>query len=183
MISIPETTLPEPFPPQQIRRIFAAGEVLFLVDPERLDQLGGASLLPQLSARTGQRALAGGAVIPAIGLEPGHYTVLVRSTATEAAMMPLSHLVFSTGFVLGTATGALEVWSGDRLSPEPSRAESPERRIAVTPGWYGVTVAAGIRQDDDGNDTQEWVCCFLLDPQPAPPSFTADLTATLSFFG
>jgi hypothetical protein len=186
-MSIPEGALPAYFPPQERARVFAAGEVLFLVDPTRLTDLGGTHLLRHLALddrRGGNRkVLAEGAVAPAIGLEPGYYTVMVRSTDTEAAMVPLSHIAFSVGFVVGTETGELEIWSGDRLTPDDARAEGANRSMKVSPGWYGVTVVAGIRMDDQGDDTEEWVCCFLLEPRSAQPELLGDMTKVLSFFG
>ena len=121
--------------------------------------------------------------------------------------------------------------NGDRLTPwnpgtpPPSRTPMPltnfERSIQVSPGWYAVTVVAGLlespeaeepiaqsrdeeyefNQDTWDEDTQthrpkrrpfrprqveqeeQWICSFLLDPQPEKPAFTADLTKSLNLFG
>jgi hypothetical protein len=176
---------PRYFPPRELKRVFATGEVLFLLDPARLAELGGTPLLRSLAnpVRHGAdpSALTQGVVVPAIGLEPGFFTVLVRSTGTDTAMLPLSHLVFSTGFVLGTVTGELELWSGDHLALDSRQL--PRRPVQVSPGWYRVTVAAGIRLDGEGAETEESICCFLLDPTPTQPEFAGDITQTLGFFG
>lgn len=183
-MSVPEGALPAYFAPQQVGRVFAAGEVLFLVDTTRLGELGGTSAVRNLGTeRRPSPALVAGAVVPAIGLEPGYYTVLVRSTETEGAMMPLAQIVFSAGFVLGTETGELAIWSADQVSGASREETTAARLMHVTPGWYSVTVVAGVRLDDDGAETEEWVLCFLLDPQSSQPEFTGDVAKTLGFFG
>ncbi|QHN02453.1 hypothetical protein FTO74_03005 [Granulicella sp. WH15] len=186
--TVPEGTIPAFFAPQELRRVFAAGEVLFLADAARLEALGGDRLLRELVAgdrRRTPQALAEGAAVPAIGLEPGYYTVMARSTETEGAMALLSNIVFSAGFILGTASGELQLWSGDRVAPDrdAERGEAVDRRITVTPGWYRVTVVAGIRLDDEGEETREWVCCFLLEPSAAQPEPLGDMSKTLGLFG
>ena len=153
-------TPPDFFPPRQERNFFAAQSALFLVDPARLvDEAGthilGKDLLPRIHQKPlGDRLYAAGTMVPALGLELGFYTVDIRSTATEAAPIPLTHIVFSTGFVLGTETGRLMLCNGDRLTPwnpgtpPPSRTPMPltnfERPVEVSPGWYGVTVVVGL---------------------------------------
>ncbi len=190
---------PAYFAEQATHGFYAARNGLFLIDPARLEAHLGrdvrdTQLLESFTrSGRGQEICAQGLVVPAFGVEAGFYTVLVRSTETEDAFTPLTHLVYATGFVLGTATGDLLVCNTDWLSrteatrsaedPELRRA-SPEQRAArpvhVTPGWYSVTVVAGIREEE--GDGEGWVCAFLLDPQPAQPEFLGDLSKTLSFF-
>jgi hypothetical protein len=153
---------PAYFAPRQVRGFFAARSALFLVDPERLldvagNHILGKDLIPRIHNKPlGERVYAAGALVPALGLETGYYTVDVRSTATEASPLALTHIVFSSGFVLGTETGKLILANGDRLTPwspgtaPPSRTPRPlgeyERGIEVSPGWYSVTVVAGIAE-------------------------------------
>jgi hypothetical protein len=189
------------FEPVAIARFFAAGNALFLIDPARLlatyGETTGSNLLHRLTATgDGNNAFASGIAVPALGVEAGHYTVLVRSTATEEAMIPLTHIVYSTAFVLGTETGDLLLCNAERLADwrpghaPDTRLQLPlsgfERPVHVAPGWYSVTVVAGIRQTQehavtaDGNE--EWVCAFLLDPCAEQPVFAADLKQNLNFF-
>ncbi|SNT33089.1 hypothetical protein SAMN05421770_107235 [Granulicella rosea] len=184
------------FEPQELRRLFAAGEAIFLVDAARLQEFRGDSDRPLLNdllpgAARGARWYAEGAIVPAFGVERGFYTVLVRSTETEGAMTPLSHIAFSTGFVLGTETGELLVANAERLENWQSEGarivldgqDAGERRgVRVAPGWYGVTVVAGIRDNDESGD-EEWVVCFLLEPQAEQPEFFADTKKSLNVFG
>ena len=232
---MPIPTQPAYFPPLQEKYFFAAQSALFLIDPARLlDEAGthimGKDLLPRIHQKPlGDRLYATGTMVPALGLELGFYTVDIRSTATESAPIPLTHIVFSTGFVLGTETGHLMLANGDRLTPwnpgtpPPSRTPMPltnfERPIEVSPGWYTVTVVVGLlespeaeeptsqatedyefNQDTWDEDTQthrkrrpfrpkqaeqeeQWICSFLLDPQPEKPTFAADLKKSLNLFG
>jgi hypothetical protein len=180
---------PAPFPPRQATNFFSGQGAFFLIDPTRLEEaapnLGETDLLKALtSTRLGPILYEAGVVVPALGMEPGFYTVDVRSTATEDAPLPLTHLVYSTGFVLGTETGTLLLGNTDRLQHwnpgaiPPSRVSLPitgfERTIEVSPGWYTVTVVVGLRDvevetfedplpdHDDGYD-------FNQDPdQPTP---------------
>ena len=155
-----------------------------------MSDVAGSDLIKTLTRKSyAHEAYRQGAIVPALGVEQGHYTVHVRSTATEGEQLPLSHILFSTGFVLGTATGKLLLCNTDRLQnwtpgslPE-DREEHPlssyERTIEVSPGWYSVTVVVGVLESERGEE--EWVCAFLLDPSIAQPAFTADLTTQLSF--
>lgn len=180
------------FPPQQTDTFFAAGDAFFLIDPARLIEIGGAHLLhsdllrfiapashdPRMPRRSSirrnptQDLYEQGAVVPALGLERGFYNVHVRSTQTEDAPLPLSHIVFSAGFVLGTETGKLLVANADRLQPwspgivrgpntltasrgsseQPHSLASLERAIEISPGWYTVTVVAGLRDTPEEAD-------------------------------
>ncbi|NYF80200.1 hypothetical protein [Granulicella arctica] len=187
---------PTYFEAQEAAHFYAAQGAFFLVDPARLHHLMGDDLLSSDLIRTLTRksyphdAYREGTIVPALGVEQGHYTVTVRSTQTENAPLPLSHMLFSTGFVLGTETGNLLLANTDRLqhwSPgqlpdgqEEHPLSSYERTIHISPGWYQVTVVAGILDNDQGSE-EEWVCAFLLDPQPSQPTFTADLAKTLTF--
>ena len=189
---------PAIFPQQTVRRFFAARNGLFLIDPARLaarfgEDIAEANLLQRCTAHNdGDGACSDGLLVPAFGVEAGYYTVLVRSTETEDAFLPLTHIVHAAGFVLGTATGDLLVCNTDRLSRRDADAATTpftnyERLVHVTPGWYSVLVVAGIREAESGSgeteSDEEWVCCFLLDPQSGQPDFTADLSSTLNFFG
>jgi hypothetical protein len=191
---------PNAFEPITLRRFFAAGNAFFLVDPARvLETFGeavlGSDLLHRLTQQRGSEAIwSDGIAVPAFGVETGYYTVHVRSTATEGAMIPLTHIVYSTGFVLGTETGDLLLCNADRLAAwrpgQPREARFPlsglERPVRVAPGWYAVTVVAGIREaDKDATEpaNEEWVCAFLLDPRTERPPFTADPHRMLSFLG
>jgi hypothetical protein len=169
------------FEPQEAKRFFAAGEAIFLLDPKRLEALYfEAALLPEL-LKPG-RLYTEGAVVPAFGVERGFYTVMVRSTETEGAMVPLTHLAFSAGFLLSTETGELLIASAERMQDWDGDPRQM-RTIRVAPGWYSVTVVAGIREIDDGEETEEWVVCFLLEPVPDQPEFAADLHKLLNIFG
>lgn len=191
------------FVEQTVRGLFAARNGLFLIDPARLEaHLGGdaaeSRLLESFTTRgSGAEVCRTGLLVPAFGVEAGYYTVLVRSTETENAITPLTHIVYSTGFVLGTVTGDLVVCNTDRLARRDAAAGSHRgddpagagRPVHVSPGWYSVTVVAGIRESDespsqspDGAAAEGWVCAFLLDPQESQPAFTGDLSRTLSFF-
>lgn len=179
------------FAEQTVRRLYAARNGLFLIDPARLrahvgDALAEARLLETFTAHGSGAALCReGLMVPAFGVEAGFYTVLIRSTETEGAFMPLTHIAYAAGFLIGTVTGDLAVCNTDRLSRNPHRTEDPasvERAVHVPPGWYSVTVVAGIREADDQGD-EGWICAFLLDPQESQPELTADLSTTLSFFG
>lgn len=148
------------FPPRQAAGFFAAQGGLFLFDPVRLLEIAGTHVLGKdLLARTigkplGNELYREGALVPALGLEPGYYLVDIRSTATDLAPVPLTHIAFSTGFVLGTETGTLLLGNTDRMTaytpgvPPPGRralpVENVERAIEVSPGWYTVTVVAGL---------------------------------------
>ena len=192
-MAIPET--PAYFPPQEASHFYAAQGAFFLIDPARLEELlgedvVGSDLLKTLTRKTyPHEAYREGAVVPVLGVELGHYSVHVRSTATEGAQLPLSHVLFSTGFVLGTETGRLLLANTDRLThwtpgtlpdgQEEHPITSIERTIEVSPGWYSVTVVAGITDSQQGEE--EWVCAFLLDPADSQPAFTADLSKQLHF--
>jgi hypothetical protein len=177
------------FAQQMASGLFAAHNALFLLDPERLHasiagDMKEARLLESFTARgRGMQLCVDGILVPAFGVEAGYYTVLVRSTEMEGALMPLTHIVYSAGFVLGTATGQLLVANADYLSGEPVSAEhrAAQKPVQVSPGWYRVTVVAGIRDTEEGGD-EGWICAFLLDAQETQPHFAADLTTTLSFF-
>ena len=216
---------PVPFSPRQATHFFSGQGAFFLVDPVRLEEvaphLAGTDVLKALmTTRLGLTLYESGIVVPALGVEPGFYTVDVRSTATEDAPLPLTHIVYSTGFVLGTETGELMLCNTDRLQQwtpgaiPSARVALPitgfERAIQISPGWYVVTVVVGLRdveveaieepsqqreddydfnQDPDqpqlarasrqraarptrkAESTEQWVCSFLLDPQPVSPRF------------
>ncbi|WP_263385293.1 hypothetical protein [Granulicella arctica] len=192
---IPDTEVPAYFEPQEAAHFYAAQGAFFLVDAARvLEVIGpdvvGSDLIKTLTRKSyPHEAYRQGAVVPALGVEQGHYTIHVRSTQTEGAQLPLSHILFSAGFVLGTETGRLIVCNTDRLqswtpgSLPDGREEHPlatyERTIEVTPGWYSVTVVAGIV--DSASGEEEWVCAFLLDPSATQPAFAADLAKHLTF--
>ena len=193
------------FPSQDFARFFAAQGALFLVDPLRLqallgDDVVGSDLLRSLTRKAGPHpAYREGVIAPALGVDQTHFTVTVRSTKTLDEPMPLSHMLFSTGFVLGTETGDLLLCNTDRLQHwcpgelprgnEDHPLASFERAVRVSPGWYGVTVVTGLREPDfrrreqaasSQHDHEEWVCAFLLDPKPAMPPYLADLTLPLA---
>ena len=190
------------FEPVAIARFFAAGNALFLIDPARVlaaygESVIGSNLLDRLTTTTeGKKAFASGMVVPALGVEAGYYTALIRSTATERAMVPLTHIVYSTGFVLGTETGDLLLCNAERAADwrpghtPDTRLQPPlsgfERPVRVAPGWYSVTVVAGIRQPEERavteDEDEEWVCAFLLEPCTEQPVFSADLKHSLNFF-
>jgi hypothetical protein len=182
---------PSFFDQQTVTGLFAARNALLLIDPARLaatlgDDAGGARLLESFTARgRGPEICRDGLLVPAFGVEAGYYTVLVRSTETEGAFTPLTHIVYSAGFVLGTETGDLLVCNADHFredaAPVARHAGGSGRAVRISPGWYRVTVVAGIRDAEEG-DGEGWVCAFLLDPQERQPEFTADLSMTLSFF-
>jgi hypothetical protein len=191
---------PGAFEPITLRRFYAAGNAFFLVDPARiLETFGkavlGSDLLHRFTQQGASEAVwTDGIAVPAFGVEAGYYTVLIRSTATEGAMIPLTHIVYSTGFVLGTETGDLLLCNADRLAPwQPGQTpearfplSSFERPVRIAPGWYAVTIVAGIREgDEDATEAanEEWVCAFLLDPQAERPAFTADRYRMLNFLG
>jgi hypothetical protein len=192
---IPDSEAPAYFEPQEAAHFYAAQGAFFLTDPARVQEIAGDAVLGTDLIRTLTRKTyphdlyREGAIVPALGVEQGHYTVHVRSTHTEGAQLPLSHILFSTGFVLGTETGHLLLGNTDHLqhwSPgqlpdgqEEHPLTSYERTIHVTPGWYQVTVVAGIADSERGEE--EWVCAFLLDPAATQPTFTADLAKTLTF--
>ena len=195
------------FEPVAIARFFAAGNALFLIDPARVlatfgETAIGSDLLRRLTATSDRNEIyASGIVVPALGVEAGYYTVLIRSTTTEQAMIPLTHIVYSTAFVLGTETGDLLLCNAERLADwrpgqtPDSRSLLPlsgfERPVRVAPGWYSVTVVAGIRQAQESavtdravtdDENEEWVCAFLLEPCAEQPVFSADLNRSLNFF-
>jgi hypothetical protein len=191
---------PNAFEPITLRRFYAAGNAFFLVDPARvLETFGEAALGSDLLHRFTQQPASetvwtDGIAVPAFGVEAGYYTVLIRSTATEGAIIPLTHIVYSTGFVLGTETGDLLLCNADRFAAwqpgQSTEARFPlssfERPVRVAPGWYAVTVVAGIREaGEDATEAanEEWVCAFLLDPQTERPAFTADPHRMLNFLG
>ncbi len=128
-----------------------------------------------------------GAIVPALGVEEGTYTVSVRSTETEGQPLPLGHRVFSTGFVLGSETGELllcslrrlQAWRPGRASREDRPLESEERTVRIAPGWYQVTVVAGVPESRDAT-ADDWVCAFLLEPHTALPHFRGDLQKLLT---
>ena len=189
--------MPAYFEPQEAEHFYAAQGAFFLTDAARIHEMIGDDVLGSDLVRTLTRKshphdlYRDGAIVPALGVEQGHYTVHVRSTATEGAMLPLSHMIFSTGFVLGTATGKLLLGNTDRLqhwtpgSLPDGRDEHPlssyERLIEVSPGWYSVTVVAGILDTGHQGGEESWVCAFLLDPAAGKPAFTADLAKSLTF--
>ncbi len=190
---IPEQ--PTYFPPHEERHFYAAQGALFLVDAARVRDLlpaaQGSDLIRTLTRKSYPHDLyREGAIVPALGVEQGHYTVSVRSTQTEDAPLPLSHRLFSPGFVLGTETGDLLLCNTDRLqhwspgTPPEGHEEHPlanlERPLHVSPGWYSVTVVVGLLDNEDGGD-EAWVCAFLLDPQSTQPPFTANLGRPLAF--
>ena len=206
-MTMPIPSHPAFFEPQQADHFYAAQGAFFLIDPARVRELAGDTVLGSDLIKTLTRKsyphdlYREGAIIPALGVEQGHYTVHVRSTATEGAQLPLTHILFSAGFVLGTETGNLLLANTDRLQHwtpgqlpaglEEHPLSSYERSIQISPGWYTVTVIVGIldsaspetREDfaPPGSREEEWVCAFLLDPQPTQPAFTADLTKPLTF--
>jgi hypothetical protein len=187
---------PTYFEPQEAAHFYAAQGAFFLTDPARIREIAGDDVLDSDLIKTLTRKsyphdlYRQGAIVPALGVEQGHYSVHVRSTQTEGAQLPLSHILFSTGFVLGTETGKLLLANTDRLQSwnpgsvpdgrEEHSLTSFERTIEVSPGWYSVTVIAGILDSETGGD-EEWICAFLLDPTDSQPAFTADLAKTLTF--
>jgi hypothetical protein len=189
------TEMPTYFEPEEAAHFYAAQGAFFLTDPARVHQIAGDAVLGSDLIKTLTRKsyphdlYREGAIVPALGVEQGHYTVHVRSTQTEGAQLPLSHILFSSGFVLGTETGKLLLANTDRLQHwtpgtlpdghEEHPLTSLERIIQVSPGWYSVTVVAGILESERGEE--EWVCAFLLDPTATQPPFTADLTKSLTF--
>jgi hypothetical protein len=58
--------------------------------------------------------------------------------------------------------------------------------VHIAPGWYAVTVVAGIRHaSEDARPEQgdeEWFCAFLLEPRAERPAFTGDPRQMLNFF-
>ncbi len=194
---VPDTDSPAFFEPEEASHFYAAQGAFFLVDPARvLEQMGedvlGSDLVRTLTRKSYPHDLyREGAIVPALGVEAGHYAVHIRSTETESAPLPLSHMIFSTGFVLGTETGKLLLCNTDRLQQwtpgtlPTDREEHPltsyERTIQVTPGWYSVTVVAGILDSGESAAGEEWVTAFLLDPSITQPTFTAELSKTLNF--
>lgn len=141
--------LPAYFEPQDASHFYAAQGAFFLIDPTRVRDLMGEAVLGSDLIKTLTRksyphdAYRQGAIVPALGVEQGHYTVTVRSTETQDAPLPLSHMLFSTGFVLGTETGKLLLCNTDRLQnwtpgSLPDGAEehplsSFERTIQIAP--------------------------------------------------
>jgi hypothetical protein len=192
-MAIPSETIY--FEPQEAAHLYAAQGAFFLTDPARVleimsDDVLGSDLVRTLTRKGYPHDLyREGAIVAALGIELGHYTVHVRSTQTEGAQLPLSHILFSTGFVLGTETGKLLLANTDRLqhwSPgqlpeggEEHPLSSYERTIEVSPGWYSVTVVVGIVDSEQGEE--EWVCAFLFEPTATKPTFTANLTQLLTF--
>ena len=79
-------------------------------------------------------------------------------------------------------TDRLQAWQPGQLpeGQEEHPLSSFERTIHVTPGWYSVTVVAGIVASEESGE-EEWVCAFLLDPSDLQPGFTADLGKSLTF--
>lgn len=197
-MTIPDslTALPAYFEPREASHFYAAQGAFFLVDPARVHKLCGepvigSDLVKALTRKSfPHAAYREGAIVPALGVEQGHYTVTIRSTETQNAPPPLTSMLFSTGFILGTETGELLLCNTDRLQrwtpgslptgQEEHPLSSLERPIQISPGWYAVTVVAGIRDSDQGGE-EEWVCAFLLNPMPMQPVFAADLTRMLSF--
>lgn len=193
---------PGAFEPITVPRFFAAGSAFFLVDPARvIESFGeavlGSDFLHRIARQPADDAVwIHGIAVPAFGVEAGYYTVLVRSTETEAAMIPLTHIVYSSGFVLGTESGNLLLCNADRLAhwrpghaPDASAEfslSSFERPVRVAPGWYAVTVVAGIREDGENataeHQHEEWVCAFLLEPRAERPAFAADTRRMLNLF-
>ncbi len=193
------------FAPQEATRFYATQGALFLIDPARLhtllgDQVLGSDLLKTLTRKTEpHQAYRDGTIVPALGVDQTYFTVTVRSTKTPDAPLPLSHMLFSTGFVLGTETGDLLLCNTDRLqnwspghlprSGEDHLLSSVERPIRISPGWYSVTVVTGLcepgfsrnpEQHHGSCHEDEWVCAFLLDPKPVQPTFIADLNLPLA---
>ncbi len=181
------------FAPHEEHHFPAAQGALFLVDPSRVAEIlpdtQGSDLIRTLTRKSYPHDLyRQGAVVPALGVEEGYYTLSVRSTQTEDAPLPLSHRLFSSGFVLGTTTGDLLLANTSRLQHwtpgslphghEEHPLTSMERRIQIAPGWYSVTVVVGLRE---GDGEEAPVCAFLLDPQPFRPAFAADLHKPLAF--
>ena len=211
-------THPAFFAPQHTDTFFAAGDAFFLIDPARLLEIGGAHLLhsdllrhiapPMQDPRIPRKAsirrnptqdlYEQGALVPAFGLERGFYNVHIRSTQTEDAPLPLTHIVFSAGFVLGTETGTLILANADRLQPwapgvtrastsggqagHPSPLAGLERTIQISPGWYAVTVLAGLRdapedanqstdnvEDDPRLSAQHYEDDYSQDPESTAP--------------
>ncbi len=187
-------------------QFYAAQGALFLVDPARLrelmgDEVLGSDLLKTLTRKScPHAAYGGGVIVPALGVDQAHFTVTLRSSETTGPPLPLSHMLFSTGFVLGTETGDLLLCNTGRLQHwtpgelPPGKEEYPlssfERTLHISPGWYGATVVTGLRDArlsgqeyrsrTRGADEEEWICAFLLDPKPVQPSFIADLSQPLS---
>ncbi len=194
-MTVPDDETPVYFKPQEAAYFYAAQGAFFLIDPERVlalmgDDVLGSDLIKTLMRKSyPHEAYRQGAIVPALGVEQGPYTVHVRSTATEGAQLPLSHILFSSGFVLGTASGKLLLANTDRLQDwqpgqlpkdrEEHLLASYERTIEVSPGWYSVTVVVGIVESDRGEE--EWACAFLLDPSATQPAYTADLSKPLTF--
>ena len=189
---IPDT--PTYFEPQEQTHFYASQGALFLVDPARVIEVAGAATIGSDLVRTLTRKsyphelYRQGAIVPALGINPEHYLISMRSTMTEDNPLPLSHRLFSSGFVLGTETGDLLLCNTDRLqhwtpgSVPEDHDEHPltnmERILHISPGWYSVTVVAGLL--DTGSTDEILVCAFLLDPQTHRPAFTASLTEPLS---
>ncbi len=186
------------FPPVRVSHFFAAQGAFILVDAGRMPRSDGeAGFGANLLKGSGpfvlsEKQFRAGVMLPALGVELGYYSVIVCQAGTEGAIPPLSHMVYSPGFVLGTETGDLLLCNADRLmdwrpgaNPDPGERfplSSFERPVHIPPGLYAATVVAGIAESETTGG-EEWICAFLLERTDTQPEFFADLNRPLSFFG
>jgi len=158
------------------RDVFSELSAFVLLDPDGLDAFFGGSargvrvLARMTQTNDGDRAAEEGVTVPALGVEAGHYDLVVRSEDDPSALADV--LVTSPGWVLRSREGRVALCGSGWLA----RWDPDAERVLYTrvePGWYGVTIRGG--RSSAGRWTVEWV---LARAAQRPP-FTARVDVAL----
>ena len=162
------------FDPIRFDRCFPELHGFVLLDPERLEEFcsghaHGSNLLQRFSeTEDGDRVSQDGIAIPLLGVEPGEYTVIVRSADGTPAAGDLR--ARSAGWILGTETGHLLLCGAGYLTKWDG-SHAAHKHITVPPSWYRVDVYGYIA--DPGSETEHWTIEFVLQETQERPTFEA----------
>ena len=152
-----------------------------LVDPSRLaefyhGQVQGRDLLTEFTTtERGEKVPTEGIVVPLLGVAPGFYRIIVRSSSEPSAIA--TPLVESRGWVLCAHTGKLVLSALGYLARWDN--EHPQhRRIEVEPGWYEVEILGCPLEASEGDE--DGVYEIVLIKVEKRPTYKASTIQSLS---